>query len=127
MIRKAIIVVLVLGTCLTARMWLNAFTMQRAASLQCDFLSIGIPGLSNILLTDDRWLPILDQGMGATGLRLTLPYWMAITFLVAYPTIAFVRGPLRRWRRRRKGFCLKCGYNLTGNVSGVCSECGTKT
>ena len=22
--------------------------------------------------------------------------------------------------------CRKCGYNLTGNVSGKCSECGTK-
>ena len=23
------------------------------------------------------------------------------------------------------GHCLKCGYNLTGNVSGICPECGT--
>ena len=42
----------------------------------------------------------------------------------AYPTIALIRGPLRRWRRRRKGLCIRCGYNLEGNVSGVCSECG---
>jgi hypothetical protein len=27
-------------------------------------------------------------------------------------------------RRPPKGHCRKCGYNLTGNVSGVCSECG---
>ena len=44
--------------------------------------------------------------------------------LVAYPTVAFIRGPFRRWRRRRKGLCLKCGYDLTGNESGACSECG---
>jgi hypothetical protein len=24
------------------------------------------------------------------------------------------------------GHCRKCGYNLTGNVSGVCPECGEK-
>lgn len=24
------------------------------------------------------------------------------------------------------GHCWKCGYDLTGNVSGVCPECGTK-
>ena len=23
------------------------------------------------------------------------------------------------------GRCLDCGYNLTGNVSGICPECGT--
>ena len=27
--------------------------------------------------------------------------------------------------RRRHNLCLKCGYDLTGNVSGRCSECGT--
>jgi len=31
----------------------------------------------------------------------------------------------RRDRRIRPGHCLKCGYDLTGNVSGVCPECGT--
>ena len=33
---------------------------------------------------------------------------------------------LNRWERRRSpaGFC-KCGYDLTGNTSGVCPECGT--
>ena len=54
-----------------------------------------------------------------------IPLIVAVV-LAAYPTIAFIRGPLRRWRRRRKGLCLKCGYDLTGNVSGVCPECGTR-
>ena len=38
----------------------------------------------------------------------------------------------RSWRRRcriaaraRAGRCARCGYDLTGNVSGVCPECGT--
>jgi hypothetical protein len=35
----------------------------------------------------------------------------------------------RRWgtqlrHRPRPGLCLRCGYNLTGNLSGVCPECG---
>ena len=27
--------------------------------------------------------------------------------------------------RRREGLCVRCGYDLTGNVSGTCPECGT--
>lgn len=30
----------------------------------------------------------------------------------------------RRLRRRRRGCCVACGYDLTGNVSGACPECG---
>ena len=37
---------------------------------------------------------------------------------------------LRSWweqaaHRRAAGRCVKCDYDLTGNVSGVCPECGT--
>lgn len=38
-----------------------------------------------------------------------------------------VQGPLLRRRRRVRGLCVKCGYDLTGNESGVCPECGTRT
>ncbi len=53
-----------------------------------------------------------------------LPLWMPLLVFAAYPIVALIRGPLRRWRRHRKGLCLRCGYNLEGNVSGVCPECG---
>ena len=55
---------------------------------------------------------------------LEIPIWCPIVLFTTYPTIAFIRGPLRRFRRHRKGLCVKCGYNLTGNTSGVCPECG---
>jgi rRNA maturation endonuclease Nob1 len=32
---------------------------------------------------------------------------------------------LRRARRKR-GHCVPCGYDLTGNESGACPECGEK-
>jgi predicted amidophosphoribosyltransferase len=33
---------------------------------------------------------------------------------------------VRKHRRTRGGpICPRCGYSLTGNVSGVCPECGT--
>ena len=52
------------------------------------------------------------------------PFWAAIMGILAYPAIAFIRGPLRRHRRRKRGLCLHCGYDLRGTTGGVCSECG---
>ncbi|RJP34852.1 MAG: hypothetical protein C4547_10250 [Phycisphaerales bacterium] len=40
------------------------------------------------------------------------------------PIIALIRGPLRRVLRRRRGRCGHCGYDLTGNTTGTCPECG---
>ncbi|MGD8454441.1 MAG: hypothetical protein PVJ57_21720 [Phycisphaerae bacterium] len=39
------------------------------------------------------------------------------------PLIALRRAGRRLWRRWH-GRCAGCGYNLTGNVTGRCSECG---
>ena len=55
---------------------------------------------------------------------MVLQLWMPFVLFAVYPTVAFIRGPLRRWRRYKKGFCLNCGYDLRGSVSDVCSECG---
>lgn len=55
---------------------------------------------------------------------------------VPIPPLLMILGVVTVWRfragkRRRKRtrleleLCLDCGYNLTGNVSGVCPECGT--
>ncbi len=55
----------------------------------------------------------------------TIPFWFIGLLLGIWPTVAFLRGPCRRRGRRTKGSCRKCGYNLTGNVSGVCPECGS--
>jgi len=37
------------------------------------------------------------------------------------------RHPVLNWLRQTRyplGHCQECGYDLTGNVSGICSECG---
>ncbi len=71
-----------------------------------------------------------SKGRGRIGekesRRLAVPTWFPFVVLSAYPTLVFIRGPARRWRRRRRGLCLTCGYNLEGNVSGVCPECGSE-
>jgi hypothetical protein len=53
------------------------------------------------------------------------PLWPLPLLFAIYPTIVLIRGPLRRRRRRKRGLCIRCGYDLTGNVSGVCPECAT--
>ncbi len=45
--------------------------------------------------------------------------------LLGFPIFSMSRGPVRRWRRRRRGLCIRCGYDLTANSTGVCPECGT--
>ncbi len=49
--------------------------------------------------------------------------------LAGYATPLVIFGLLTWWCERRRippGHCRKCGYDLTGNVSGVCPECGER-
>jgi hypothetical protein len=39
------------------------------------------------------------------------------------PAGRYIGWRIRR-HRRTAGKCARCGYDLTGNVSGVCPECG---
>lgn len=89
---------------------------------------LGWPLILNWPGYDTRWnhdapVIIIDH-------RIIVPLWtVALTFgtcaLVVWrhPVIGIIRG----LRRRRDGaeYCSGCGYNLTGNVSGRCPECGT--
>jgi hypothetical protein len=79
-----------------------------------------------------------DQAYGLTGLHhvfgfharrnhyarlpLGIPIWLLLA-IAAYPLIP----PARRLSRKRRGLCVKCGYDLTGNTSGRCPECAEPT
>lgn len=52
------------------------------------------------------------------------PFWMVFTLSAVVPALVIRAAVRRRWRRRRRGHCVSCGYDLTGNTSGVCPECG---
>jgi hypothetical protein len=51
---------------------------------------------------------------------LTVPLWLMLAILV---------GRMYFWATRKlppdPRFCPSCAYNLTGNTSGICPECGT--
>jgi hypothetical protein len=65
-----------------------------------------------------------EKQQGTSSLRLVIPFW-AIVVLTSLAPICW----LLKWRRDRSHFgagrCTSCGYNLTGNTSGICPECGT--
>lgn len=64
----------------------------------------------------------------AFGLPLA-PVWLGLisnTIIYGSGWLALVAVPLgmRRWRRRRRGCCAGCGYDLAGGHGGGCPECG---
>lgn len=65
------------------------------------------------------WRPSL-RAAGCYGSFVILPLWIPF-LLIAVPTAFFL------WPKRRipPGHCQFCGYDLTGNVSGTCPECGS--
>ncbi len=65
-----------------------------------------------------EWWPIVS--VSNRVLYIAFPFWLALA-LVGVPT-AVLWWPVRR--RKLPGHCQKCGYDLTGNVSGRCPECG---
>ena len=67
-----------------------------------------------------HWLPTYKNYPAPIGIStLVIPLWVPIT-LVGLPTAYLF------WRDRSPppGHCRECGYDLQGNVSGVCPECG---
>lgn len=57
------------------------------------------------------------------GVGVVVPLW-ALALVFAVLPMRTARRMIRA-RRRQPGSCPRCSYNLAGNVSGVCPECGT--
>ena len=66
------------------------------------------------------------NGLTMTASVIGLPHWLLAGVLAILPVRWFRRRLHCRLARRRHaaGECVACGYNLTGNTSGTCPECG---
>ena len=81
----------------------------------------------------EGWLDAYQAGFGyawdkkiADGIivfKVLFPHWFLALIFAILPTIWFIK-----WRHRRAlgdNICANCGYDLTGNTTGKCSECGS--
>jgi hypothetical protein len=63
------------------------------------------------------------------GFAMAVPSSFPPVLFGAWPFLALVRFAGRHWRRyrrRTRGFCVRCGYNLRGLTSPRCPECGVE-
>ena len=72
------------------------------------------------MMTEDV-APAERPRMIRTHYSVFAPIWFVFAVFALYPTIVVIR---RLRMVRREGCCRQCGYDLTGNQSGVCPECG---
>jgi len=50
--------------------------------------------------------------------------YLPVAVLVTYPLSGVAIERWRTFRRPKERYCPSCDYDLTGNVSGICPECG---
>src|SRR4029077_8067454 len=74
-----------------------------------------------LALPELRVNPIPSRGFGMHTDSLTIPLWLPFLVIATPTALLWYRD---RRRRIPAGHCQKCAYDLTGNVSGVCPECG---
>ena len=106
---------------------------RRDGGIESLYIARGWPSMS---WRTERWevfaqsggfsVCFVDMGAQAKLLYATrIPCSFLVILLCAYPCFELLfAGPRRRRHRARHGLCLRCGYDLRGNVSGVCPECG---
>jgi hypothetical protein len=52
-----------------------------------------------------------------------VPFWFVVVLASVLPILRLL--VVIRGVGKSSACCMVCGYNLTGNTSGVCPECGT--
>ena len=88
------------------------------------------PSDSPMLSTKTRTYPdgFIRRSPPLPVLVVRLRFWFLGALAMVLPAGRLALAAGRRWQRRRhaaRGRCPACGYDLTGNASGTCPECGT--
>jgi hypothetical protein len=65
-----------------------------------------------------------NKRQGVASMLVYIPLWLSFLAFALLPFHWSVITFVTRWRLARHR-CPKCSYSLTGNISGICPECGT--
>jgi hypothetical protein len=99
---------------------------RRLAKIAAFSFIIWLPVMDFVL---SIWYHFADGGTWPDATKKAVLFGFNVRILPAALTLlfGFAAWSLGRRLNRRKqpGHCLRCDYNLTGNVSGICPECGT--
>jgi len=104
--------------------WEDEDFSQRATAPKREY---GIPGLS--FTRDELYVsPYRSPEFIEIYYQVLVAFWFMWLGFAVYPVIFFI-GSYRRRRMRRQVLqpCVQCGYDLKGNESGTCPECGSAT
>jgi hypothetical protein len=79
---------------------------------------VGALGAGKVETATDPDARLLPVGLYLPGFATNVAFWSAVCAL-PWALMAF-----RRRRRVRRGCCAKCGYDVRGDVTRACPECG---
>jgi hypothetical protein len=86
-------------------------------NLASTYRATGWEWLGHVATKDD---PVLQE------FELAVNGWLCAAALGIYPAWVIAAAIIRRLRGNTLRGCIRCGYDLTGNVSGACPECGAE-
>jgi len=110
--------------------WRHGLSFNRLMLYDDEFLGLFYgPGITSrkkgaiVMLEEDRSL----TGAHVVAVQVPLRWivWATSVLPVLWISI-FLRAWRKNRRRARAGRCARCRYDLTGNVSGICPECGSR-
>jgi hypothetical protein len=108
--------------------WLSVERIENCIPIRQEYLMDQIPGWLWVQKQNGKTIYYYEHVTvnGSRTCQFAVRAWVLVLVFSAYPLNALYRGPLRRWRRRRRGLCHKCGYNLRGLTESRCPECSTE-
>lgn len=103
------------------------FTVNKGVNRGFRFHSLQFRGFSLTYSFDERRSERRSAWGAPQAWWVTVPMWALMLLYFAYPFYRMVRVKTCRSRcQNDHGSCRSCGYDLTGNVSGKCPECGKR-